>query len=153
MNEEYLTVSQITQHIKRTLAQDLELKRVYLKGEVSNFKQYSSGHCYFTLKDDNTQISAVMFYGSAKHLKFKVKDGMSVLAHGKIEFYPKQGKTQIYVSSLLEDGTGNLHIRFEQLKKKLKKEGLFDDEHKKEIPKYPQKIGVITASNGARRWI
>ena len=149
MAEEYLTISQITQHISRTLAKDLELKKVYLKGEVSNFKQYSSGHCYFTLKDEENQLSAVMFYSSARHLKFKVENGMSVLVHGKIEFYKKQGKTQIKVFKILEDGTGSLHIQFEQLKKKLKSEGLFDKSHKKEIPKYPQKIGIITASNGA----
>ncbi len=149
MKEEYITVSQLTAHIKRTLAQDLELKKVYLKGEVSNFKQYPSGHCYFTLKDEKNQISAVMFYSSARHLKFKVENGMRLLVHGKIDFYPKQGKTQIRVFKIFEDGTGDLHIRFEQLKKKLKKEGLFEDEHKKAIPKYPNKIGVITASNGA----
>ena len=149
MEDEYLTVSQVNAYINRMLKGDVNLKNIYIKGEISNYKTYPSGHSYFTLKDEKSQIPAVMFKGRKVNLKFKPENGMKVIVKGKIEVYEKDGKYQLYASRITEDGIGNLHIAFEQLKKKLKAEGLFDDAHKKEIPKYPGKIGVITAQTGA----
>ena len=130
---------------------DPNFKNILVKGEISNFKTNAfSGHSYFTLKDENSQIDAVMFKGMKdRFLEFEPEDGMKVIIKGKIEVYVKNGKYQLYATKITEDGIGNLHIAFEQLKKKLKKEGLFDDSHKKEIPKYPRHIGVVTASTGA----
>ena len=149
MENEYLTVSQLNAYINKKLKFDQNLKNIYVKGEISNFKTYSSGHSYFTLKDKNSQIPAVMFKGRRQFLKFEPKDGMKVIIKGKVEVYERDGKYQLYVTTITEDGIGALHIAFEQLKKKLDKEGLFDDAHKKEIPAYPQRIGVVTASTGA----
>ena len=149
MDNEYLTVSQINAYINKMLKGDDNLKKVYVKGEISNFKTYPSGHSYFTLKDEKSQIPAVMFKGQRRYLKFKPENGMKVIVRGKIEAYERDGKYQLYASTITEDGIGNLHIAFEQLKKKLKAEGLFDDTHKKEIPKYPKRIGVVTARTGA----
>lgn len=149
MENEYLTVSQLNAYINKKLKFDQNLKNIYVKGEISNFKTYSSGHSYFTLKDKNSQIPAVMFKGRRQFLKFEPKDGMKVIIKGKVEVYERDGKYQLYATTITEDGIGALHIAFEQLKKKLDKEGLFDDDHKKEIPAYPQKIGVVTASTGA----
>ena len=149
METEYLTVSQINSYINKKLKQDVNLKNIYVKGEISNYKTYPSGHSYFTLKDKKSQISAVMFKGSKRFLKFEPKNGMKVIVKGKVEVYEANGKYQLYATRITEDGIGELHIAFEQLKKKLEKEGLFDDAHKKEIPKYPKRIGVITAQTGA----
>ncbi len=149
MDEEYFTVSQINAYINKKLKMDVNLKNIYIRGELSNYKTYPSGHSYFTLKDERSQIPGVMFKGRKGSLKFKPENGMKVIIKGKIEVYEKDGKYQLYAASMTEDGIGNLHVAFEQLKKKLKSEGLFDDAHKKEIPKYPQKIGVITAQTGA----
>ena len=149
MENEYLTVSQINAYINKKLKFDNNLKNIYVKGEISNFKTYPSGHSYFTLKDKNSQIPAVMFKGRRQYLKFEPENGMKVIVKGKIEVYERDGKYQLYASSITEDGLGELHIAFEQLKKKLDKEGLFDDAHKKEIPKYPKRIGVVTAQTGA----
>ena len=149
MQEEYLTVSQINAYINKKLKMDVNLKNIYIKGEISNFKTYPSGHSYFTLKDKNSQIPAVMFKGRKGSLKFEPQNGMKVIVKGKIEVYERDGKYQLYASRITEDGLGELYLAFEQLKKKLEKEGLFDDAHKKEIPKYPQRIGVITARTGA----
>lgn len=149
MENEYLTVSQLNAYINKKLKFDTNLKNIYVKGEISNFKTYSSGHSYFTLKDKNSQIPAVMFKGRRQFLKFEPKDGMKVIIKGKVEVYERDGKYQLYATTITEDGIGALHIAFEQLKKKLDNEGLFDDAHKKEIPKYPQRIGVVTASTGA----
>lgn len=149
MENEYLTVSQLNAYINKKLKFDQNLKNIYVKGEISNFKTYSSGHSYFTLKDKNSQIPAVMFKGRRQFLKFEPKDGMKVIIKGKVEVYERDGKYQLYVTTITEDGIGALHIAFEQLKKKLDKEGLFDDAHKKKIPAYPQRIGVVTASTGA----
>ena len=133
MEDEYLTVSQVNAYINRMLKGDVNLKNIYIKGEISNYKTYPSGHSYFTLKDEKSQIPAVMFKGRKVNLKFKPENGMKVIVKGKIEVYEKDGKYQLYASRITEDGIGNLHIAFEQLKKKLKAEGLFDDAHKKEI--------------------
>ena len=149
MENEYLTVSQLNAYINKMLKFDSNLKNIYVKGEISNYKTYPSGHSYFTLKDKKSQIPAVMFKGRKRLLKFQPEDGMKVIIKGKVEVYEKDGKYQLYATTITEDGIGALHIAFEQLKKKLDKEGLFDDAHKKEIPKYPKKIGVITAQAGA----
>ena len=149
MEDEYLTVSQVNAYINGKLKDDVNLQNIYIRGELSNYKTYPSGHSYFTLKDEKSQIPSVMFKGRKWSLKFKPENGMKVIIKGKIEVYEKDGKYQLYASTITEDGLGNLHIAFEQLKKKLKAEGLFDEDHKKEIPKYPKKIGVVTARTGA----
>ncbi|MBR5503083.1 MAG: exodeoxyribonuclease VII large subunit [Methanobrevibacter sp.] len=149
MEENYVTVSQLTDYIKELVSSDSNLKQVYVRGEISNFKRYPSGHCYFSLKDKKSVIPAVMFYGKAKFLKFEPKNGMKVLASGHVDVYAPQGRYQLFVSKITEDGLGELHIAFEQLKKELKREGFFDESHKKPIPKFPEKVGVVTASTGA----
>ena len=149
MNDKYLTVSAITRYLKAKLDLDENLQTVFLKGEISNFKAHTSGHFYFSLKDENSKINAIMFRSSASKVLFKPVDGMKVLVTGRISIYEAMGGYQIYVDEMLEDGVGNLYIAFEQLKEKLGKEGLFSKEHKKKIPKIPKRIGIITASTGA----
>ena len=149
MNKEYLTVSQLTRYIKYKLDNDTNLQEVYLKGEISNFKAHTRGHFYFTIKDEGSRINAVMFASSASKVKFTPEDGMKILVTGKISVYEATGGYQIYVNEMMEDGVGNLYVAFEQLKKKLASEGLFDDRYKKAIPKIPERVGVITASTGA----
>lgn len=149
MDDEYLTVSQINAYINRKLKMDGKLKNIYIKGELSNFKTYSNGHSYFTLKDEKSQIPGVMFKSMRRFLKFEPENGMKVIVKGKIEVFERDGKYQLYAARITEDGIGELHVAFEQLKKRLNKEGLFDDAHKKEIPKYPKRIGVVTARTGA----
>ncbi|MCR5027054.1 MAG: exodeoxyribonuclease VII large subunit [Methanobrevibacter sp.] len=148
MVEEYITVSKVTDYIGELIGSDSNLKHIFIKGELSNVKLYRSGHLYFTLKDDESQIRGVMF-GAKYKLKFKPKDGMNVLIEGKIEVYKNYGTYQLYVSEISKDGIGDLHRRFEELKEKLNKEGLFDESHKKRIPNFPNRIGVVTAANGA----
>ena len=149
MNDKYISISQITRYIKYKIDNDVNLNQVYLKGEISNFKAHSRGHLYFTLKDENSRINAIMFSSSATKLKFVPTDGMKVLVTGKISVFEANGGYQIYVNEMLEDGVGNLYIAFEQLKKKLEEEGLFDPKFKKRIPKIPNRVGVITAPTGA----
>ena len=149
MNDKYITVTQLTRYIKYKIDNDLHLNEVFLKGEISNFKAHSRGHFYFTLKDEGSRINAVMFASNAKNLKFVPQDGMKVLVTGKISVFEANGGYQIYVQNMLEDGVGNLYIAYEQLKKKLGEEGLFDDSHKVPIPKIPKSVGVITAPTGA----
>ncbi len=149
MNKEYLTVSQLTRYIKYKLDNDVNLREVYLKGEISNFKAHTRGHFYFTIKDEGSRINAVMFASSASKVKFTPEDGMKILVTGRISVYEATGGYQIYVNEMMEDGVGNLYVAFEQLKKKLASEGLFDDRYKKAIPKIPERVGVITASTGA----
>ena len=149
MNDKYITVTQLTRYIKYKLDNDPNLNEVFLKGEISNFKAHSRGHYYFTLKDENSRINAIMFSSSTKSLKFTPEDGMKVLVTGKISVFESTGQYQIYVNEMLEDGVGNLYIAFEQLKKKLEEEGLFKESHKKQIKKVPNRIGVITAPTGA----
>lgn len=148
MVEEYITVSKVTDYIGELIGSDSNLKHVFIKGELSNVKLYRSGHLYFTLKDEESQIRGVMF-GARYKLKFKPKDGMKVLIEGKIEVYKNYGTYQLYVSEISKDGIGDLHRKYEELKEKLNKEGLFDDSHKKKIPNFPKRIGVVTAANGA----
>ncbi len=147
--EKYIKISDLNNYIKVMFEENVYLKKVYLKGEISNFKNHTRGHLYFTLKDDTSRISAVMFYNNALTLDFTPEDGMNVLVEGRISCYPAQGTYQIYVSKMEKDGLGNLYLEYEKLKKKLALEGLFDAKYKKPIPKYPRKIGIITASTGA----
>ena len=148
MNREYISISDINRIIKFTIDNNESLRSVYIKGEISNLKFHSRGHLYFSLKDENSKINAVMFnYKSV--LKFIPKDGDSVLVHGKVSVYEATGSYQIYVDDMLQDGLGNLYQLFEELKKKLSSEGLFNTEHKKKINRLPRKIGVITAPTGA----
>ena len=149
MNNDYLTVTQITKYIKYKIDNDANLSHVMLKGEISNFKLHTRGHLYFTIKDENTRINAIMFASSASKIKFKPEDGMKILVTGRISVYEATGSYQIYVDTMEEDGLGNLYLQFEELKKKLSKEGLFDESHKKPIPKIPRRIGIITAPTGA----
>ncbi len=149
MQDKYLKISDLNDYIKSVFDENPYLKKVYLRGEVSNFKNHTRGHLYFTLKDDTSRISAVMFYSSAVSLKFVPEDGMNVLVEGRISCYPAQGTYQIYVDKMEPDGLGNLYIEFEKLKEKLAKEGLFNDDIKKAIPKIPKRIGIITAPTGA----
>ena len=149
MNKEYLTVSQLTKYIKYKLDNDVNLREVYLKGEISNFKAHTRGHFYFTIKDEGSRINAVMFASSASKVKFTPEDGMKILVTGRISVYEATGGYQIYVNEMMEDGVGNLYVAFEQLKKKLASEGLFDERRKKPIPKIPERVGAITAPTGA----
>ena len=148
-NKEYITISDINKIIKYTIEGNEELRDVYIKGEISNFKPHSRGHLYFSLKDESSRINAVMFNYERAGLNFEPKDGDSVLVHGRISVYEATGSYQIYVDSMEIDGIGNLYILFEKLKKKLAEEGLFDQEHKKKIRRVPKKIAVITAPTGA----
>ena len=149
MDKEYIEISQLNNYIKNILDNNTFLNKVYLKGEISNFKNHTRGHLYFTLKDDTSRISAVMFQGNALNLEFVPEDGMNVLVEGRVSAYPAQGTYQIYVDKMEPDGQGALYIEYEKLKKKLASEGLFDVQHKKPIPKFPERIGVITAPTGA----
>lgn len=148
MNREYISISDINRIIKFTIDNNESLRSVYIKGEISNLKFHSRGHLYFSLKDENSKINAVMFNYN-RYLNFVPKDGDSVLVHGKVSVYEVTGSYQIYVDDMLQDGLGNLYQLFEELKKKLSSEGLFNTEHKKKINRLPRKIGVITAPTGA----
>ena len=149
MHNKYITVTQLTKYIKYKIDNDPHLNEVFLKGEISNFKAHSRGHFYFTLKDEEARINAIMFSSSTKNIKFTPQDGMKVLVTGKISVFEANGGYQIYVNDMLEDGVGNLYIAYEQLKKKLEQEGLFDQRYKKPIPKIPRRVGVVTAATGA----
>ena len=149
MNDKYISVSQLTRYIKYKIDNDVNLNEVFLKGEISNFKVHSRGHFYFTLKDEGSRINAIMFASQTKKIKFVPQDGMKVLVTGKISVFEANGGYQIYVNEMLEDGVGNLYIAYEQLKKKLENEGLFNKDHKKEIPHIPKRVGVVTAPTGA----
>ena len=149
MNDKYITITQLTKYIKYKIDNDVNLNQVFIKGEISNFKAHTRGHYYFTLKDEGSRINAVMFQSQTKNLKFRPEDGMKVLVTGKISVYEATGGYQIYVTDMVEDGVGNLYVAYEQLKKKLEKEGLFDPSIKKKIPRIPKMIGVVTAPTGA----
>ena len=148
MND-YITVGALTRYIKYRLDNDPNLQEVCLKGEISNFKRHTRGHFYFTIKDEESRISAIMFASNASKVNFDIQDGMKVLVKGKVTVFEQTGNYQIYVSEIKEDGIGNLFELYEKLKKDLEKEGLFKVEHKKPIPKIPNRIGVITAPTGA----
>lgn len=149
MEPRIATVSQINGYIKKILDKNIILNNVWVKGELSNFKLHYSGHIYTTLKDEGGVLKAVMFRGAASSLAFTPQDGMKVLARGKVGVYENGGVYQLYIEEMIPDGVGELYIAYEQLKAKLQSEGLFDEKHKKPIPKFPSAIGVITASTGA----
>lgn len=149
MEHKIFAVSQINQYIKQQLDGDLLLQDLCIGGELSNYKIYPSGHHYFTLKDAEGALRAVMFRGSAGRLRFRPENGMKVLATGRITVYPRDGAYQLYCNSLVPDGVGDLYVAFEQLKAKLQAEGLFDPAHKKPLPPYPHRIAIITSSAGA----
>lgn len=145
-----LSVSQVNMYIKALLDEIPQVKNVYICGEISNFKHYyNSGHMYFTLKDDKSQLKAVMFKNDNYRLKFTPENGMKVICFGQVGVYERDGVYQLYCRDMQPDGVGALTIAFEQLKVQLAEEGLFDEEHKKAIPKFPQKIGVATSKMGA----
>lgn len=149
MNSEALSVTDVNTYLKTIMDNDPFLNYVYIKGEISNLKFHTRGHLYFSLKDENSKINAVMFNYKNMNIDFVPEDGMNVLVKGKISVFVNGGSYQITVTNMKQDGIGNLYILFEELKKKLKNEGLFDEEHKKKLPRIPKKIGVITASTGA----
>lgn len=149
MEHKIFAVSQINQYIKQQLDGDLLLQDLCISGELSNYKIYPSGHHYFTLKDAEGALRAVMFRGSAGRLRFRPENGMKVLATGRITVYPRDGAYQLYCNSLVPDGVGDLYVAFEQRKAKLQAEGLFDPAHKKPLPPYPHRIAIITSSAGA----
>lgn len=148
-NEVSLTVTDINNYIKNIVDGDFFLSNVTLKGEISNLKFHTRGHLYFSLKDENSKINAVMFNYKNLGLNFIPKDGMNVIVKGKVSVFTTGGSYQITVSNMKEDGIGNLYILFEELKRRLDREGLFSPEHKKKLPRIPKKVGVITASTGA----
>ena len=145
----YITVTQLNKYLKYKIDNDPNLGIVFLKGEISNFKNHSRGHFYFTLKDETSRINAIMFKTYASLVKFQLYDGMKVLVTGRVSVYEASGSYQIYVEEIMEDGIGSLYLAFEQLKEKLQKEGLFLESHKKKIPKIPRRIGIVTAPTGA----
>ncbi len=144
-----VTVTQLNKYLKDRFDEDENLNAILVKGEISNFKNHYTGHLYFTLKDENSLIKCIMFKSYAEKLNFKPKDGMKVMVFGTVSVFERDGVYQIYAKSMMEDGMGDLHEQFEQLKAKLEKEGLFAQTHKKEIPLYPKVIGVLTSQTGA----
>ena len=149
MANKVYSVSGLNGHIKDLLDTDAVLANVYVRGELSNYKTYPSGHHYFTMKDSEGALRCVMFKGSALKLRFTPKDGMSVIAMGRVSVYPRDGAYQLYVNELTPDGVGDLYLAFEQLKEKLYKEGMFDERHKKPLPRYPGTIAIVTSPAGA----
>ena len=143
------SVTEINRYIKNMFIKDPYLNHIYVKGEVSNCKYHTSGHIYFTLKDAQGQLACVMFAGQRRGLSFRLEEGQSVIVLGSINVYERDGKYQLYANSIVLDGLGALYERFEKLKKSLAAEGLFDKDHKKPIPPYPKKVGIVTASTGA----
>lgn len=145
-----LSVSQLNRYVKSRMDADENLYNVFLVGEISNFtNHYKTGHFYFSLKDEEAQIKAVMFRGNASKVKFRVENGLRVIVRGRVSLYEAAGSYQVFVDDMQPDGAGALQLAFEQLKEKLKNEGLFDETQKKPIPKYPKRIGVITSETGA----
>ena len=149
MAQQVLSISQLNDYIRGRLDADALLNGVAVRGEISNYKVYPSGHHYFTLKDESSQLKCVMFKGNAMRLRFRPDNGVKVIAMGKISVYPRDGVYQLYCTAMAMDGIGDLYAAFEQLKAKLAAKGLFDPAHKKPIPKYPGTIGIITSSAGA----
>ena len=149
MGQQVLSISQINAYIRSKMEADPLLGSVAVRGEISNYKVYPSGHHYFTLKDENAALKCVMFKGNAQRLRFRPDNGTKVIAMGSISVYPRDGAYQLYCTAMVMDGVGDLHAAFEQLKAKLSAQGLFDTAHKKPIPKYPGVIGIITSEAGA----
>lgn len=151
MNQEkqIYSITEITLYIKGLIEQNPALTRVYVRGEISNYKRHSSGHHYLTLKDEGAVLSCAMFRSDAAKMRFQPENGMKVIAHGRIGLFPRNGQYQLYIDTLVPDGVGDLALAFEQLKKKLQAEGLFDPERKKVLPQFPEKIALITSPTGA----
>ena len=149
MSQQILSITQINEYIKAVIDNDNLLSGVVVRGEISNYKMYPSGHHYFTLKDDNTALKCVMFKGNAVRIRFRPENGMKVIALGRVSVYPRDGAYQLYCTNMTVDGVGDLHAAFEQLKSKLSAQGLFDPQHKKAIPAYPETIGIVTSEAGA----
>lgn len=149
MAQQVLSITQINEYIRSMMDSDALLTNLAVRGEISNYKMYPSGHHYFTLKDEGGALKCVMFKGNAMRLRFRPENGMKVIALGKISVYPRDGAYQLYCASLVLDGIGDLYAAFEQLKVKLAAQGLFDPAHKKPLPKYPGRIGIVTSSAGA----
>ena len=161
MQERVLSVSQLNEYVRRTLAADPMLKGVKLRGEISNCKRHSTGHLYFSLKDDEARVACVMFRSAAAGLTFMPRDGMRVVLTGSAALYPAAGQYQFYVDAMRDDGVGELYLAFERLKNKLQAEGLFDPALKKPLPLLPRGVGIVTSPTGAvlhdiqqvaRRW-
>lgn len=149
MTQNVLSITQLNEYIRSRMDADLLLNQVAVRGEISNYKMYPSGHHYFTLKDESSALKCVMFKGNAMRLRFRPENGMKVIAMGKVSVFPRDGAYQLYCTAMAMDGVGDLYAAFEQLKKKLAAQGLFDPAHKKPLPKYPGTIGIITSSAGA----
>ena len=140
-----LSVTQLNTYVKSLLDGDPRLGDLFIRGEISNFKRHSSGHLYLTLKDDNSRVAEVMFRFNAMRMRFMPQDGMRVIARGRVSVYDRDGKYQLYIEEMHPDGVGDLSVAYEQLKERLAAEGLFDREHKKPLPRYPSRVGVITS--------
>ncbi|MDR2591164.1 MAG: exodeoxyribonuclease VII large subunit [Oscillospiraceae bacterium] len=149
MTKKIFSVGELNNYIKQIFDNDRTLVEIFVKGELSNYKTYPSGHHYFSMKDADGALKCVMFKGSAMKLRFKPKDGMSVVAYGRVSVYPKDGAYQLYVNDITPDGIGDLYMAYEQLKEKLHKEGLFDEIYIKPLPRFPKKIAIITSPVGA----
>ena len=149
MAQQVLTITQLNEYIRGKLDADGLLNAVAVKGEISNYKLYPSGHHYFTLKDESSALKCVMFKGNALRLRFRPENGMKIIAMGKVSVFPRDGAYQLYCTAMAMDGIGDLYAAFEQLKKRLAAQGLFDPAHKKPIPQFPSTIGIITSSAGA----
>lgn len=149
MPNEMYSVTRLNQEIKQLLEFHAPFRNIFVQGEISNYKAHPSGHHYFTLKDADAAISAVLFRSDAVRLRFRLQNGMKIIARGRISSFPKSGQVQFYVADCMPDGQGALHTAFEQIKRQLADEGLFAESHKKSIPLMPQKIGIITAESGA----
>ena len=144
------SVSEINDYIKSLIEEEMLLQDIYVKGEISNFKKHiSSGHFYFTLKDEKSEIRAIMFRAYSQRVRFKIENGMKVVVHARVGVYQQGGSYQLYVDTIIPDGIGELHLAYEQLKAKLAGEGLFEEENKKPLPRFPKRIGIITSATGA----
>ena len=149
MEQHIFSVTEVNELVKRLLDNEPMLSGICVRGEISNYKMYPSGHHYFTLKDGQCAVKCVLFKGSAMKLQFRPENGMQVIASGRISVYPRDGAYQLYCTGLSPDGVGDLSVAYEQLKEKLRLEGLFDEAHKKPLPPYPQRIAIVTSPAGA----
>lgn len=149
MAQNVLSIAQLNEYIRGRMDADPLLAQVAVRGEISNYKMYPSGHHYFTLKDESSALKCVMFKGNAMRLRFRPENGMKVIAMGKVSVFPRDGAYQLYCTAMAMDGVGDLYAAFEQLKRKLETQGLFDPAHKKPLPRYPGVIGIVTSSAGA----
>ncbi|MBQ9778472.1 MAG: exodeoxyribonuclease VII large subunit, partial [Clostridia bacterium] len=150
MTQNLISVTQLNEYLRMLMDGNPVLSNVFVRGEISNFtNHYKTGHFYFSLKDEGALVRAVMFRGNAQRLRFLPENGMKVILHGRVSVFPRDGQYQIYVDDMQPDGIGALYLAFEQLRKKLEAEGLFDQSRKRPLPKYPQRIGIITSPTGA----